>query len=67
LDIAFSLLERGKRVLFLKESLDRKWDYTEGQAIDKLNRLLQQPQVKVFSSVSELLSYLKNITKNNFG
>ena len=67
LDIAFSLLERGKRVLFLKESLDRKWDYTEGQAIDKLNWLLQQPQVKVFSTISELLSYLNKIDQNNPG
>lgn len=58
LDLAISLQERGKRILFLQDSLDRNWDYTEGQAINKLNILVKN-HAEVFSTISELIDRIK--------
>lgn len=58
LDLAISLQERGKRVLFLQDSLNEYWDYTEGQAINKFN-LLAQHHAEVFSTITELIDRIK--------
>jgi len=58
LDLAISLQERGKRIFFLQDSLDQNWDYTEGQAINKLNILVKN-HAEVFSTISEVIDRIK--------
>ncbi|NLJ38737.1 MAG: hypothetical protein GX432_08250, partial [Candidatus Atribacteria bacterium] len=59
LDLAISLQERGKKILFLQDSFNQYWDYTEGQAINKLN-FLAQHHAEVFSTITELIDRIKN-------
>ena len=58
LDLALNLLYKGKKVLFLRESLSPTWDYTGGEAINKLQQLLHDG-AQTFNTISEVIAFIR--------
>jgi len=58
LDLALNLLYKGKKVLFIRESLSPTWDYTGGEAIYKLQQLLHDG-AQAFNTISEVIAFIR--------
>jgi len=58
LDLALNLLNNGKKLIFLQESLNPEWDYTGGEAISTFERLIHN-HAQVFNTISEVIALVK--------